>query len=324
MNINLILNKGKETLHTAQVSSIEELSGALPDISNNGTVTHYVSLAVNTSEISVCPFQLDGVEKKEIKNRLLGEAVETLSLPADLIELDYQVFKSTEDQTRGVYVCYPKELLKKYLSAVDQSGYIPVKIVPSILAGIDSFLDQYKEEQGRFCLFDFSKANMIYFAVFSDGHCDFLREVPYESGDEVEYEVIQSLRCACAISSIKKFDHIYFSGSVPGKDKLLTRVKKLFCENVTHGYFTNIEESLRRKDNVFALNLIDKKSFSLKERKVAKQVVYGGLALCLLAILVLAINIFVAGEKIKDLEFKNTTSDYNYALDLQKRLKELK
>lgn len=314
----------KEILHAFQVSTPEELRDVLPDIRNNGGAAHYVSLAVNTSEISVYPFQLDGVEKKEIKNRLIDEAVETLSLPANTIEVNYQVFDSKEDQVRGVYVCFPKKLLQDYLSIVDRSGYIPVKIVPSILAGIDSFLDQYKEEKGRFCLFDFSEAGMIYFAVFSDGHCDFLREVPYESSDEVEHEVIQSLRCACAISSIKKFDHIYFSGSVPGKDQLLTRVKKLFCENVTHGYFTDIEASLRRKDNAFALNLIDKKSFSIKERKVIKQIILGGLTLCLLAILVLAINIFNEGKKIKDLESKNTTSDHNYALDLKKRLKELK
>ena len=94
MNINLNLNKRKETLHTAQVSSIEELGSALPDISHNGAMTHFISLALNTSDISVCPFQLDGVDKKEIKNRLIGEAVESLSLPADTIELDYQVFDS--------------------------------------------------------------------------------------------------------------------------------------------------------------------------------------------------------------------------------------
>jgi len=317
--------KTKEKLHTVQVSSLDELREALPDVhKNNGVATHFVSLAVNTSEISVCPFQLDGVNKKEIKNRLIGEAVETLSLPADTIELDYQVFDSSQEQIRGVYVCFPKKLLKDYLSIVDQSGYVPVKIVPSILAGIDSFLDQYKEEQGRFCLFDFSESNMIYFAVFSNGQCDFLREIPYENDDEVEHEVIQSLRCACAISSIKKFDRIYFSGGVSNKDRLFKRVKDLFCENVTHGYFTNVEASLRRADNVFALNLIDKKSFSFKERKVIKYVIYGCLGICLLTVLVLAANIFTAREKIKRLESKNTTSDYNYALDLQRRLSELK
>lgn len=317
-----ILNK-KSTLHTAQVSSIEELGAALPDISNNGVLTHFVALAVNNSEISVCPFQLDKVGKKEIKNRLIGEAVESLSLPADAIGLDYQVFDSVEGQTRGVYVCYPKKLLKNYLSTVDRSGYIPVKIVPSILAGIDSFLDQYKNEKGRFCLFDFSKDNMIYFAVFSNGSCDYLREIPYEGEDEVEHEVVQSLRSACAISSIKKFDHIYFSGSVPNKDHLFARVKKLFCEDVTHGYFTNVEASLRRVDNLFAINLIHKKTFSLKERKMIQKVLYGSLALCLMIVLVSTINIFITQGEIKRLESKNTTSDYNYALDLQKRLKEL-
>jgi len=324
VNISLNPNQRKETLHTAQVSSIEELGNVLPDIRNNGALTHFIALAVNTSEISVCPFHLDGVDKKEIKNRLIGEAVETLSLPADAIELDYQVFDSSQDQTRGVYVCYPKKLLQDYLSTVDRSGYIPVKIVPSILAGIDSFLDQYKDQQGRLCLFDFSEDNMIYFAVFSNGHCDFLREIPFESGDEVEHEVIQSLRCACAISSIKKFDRIYFSGDVPKKDQIFKKVKKLFCENVTHGHFTNIEASLRRKDNIFELNLINKKTFSLKERKVIRQVMLGGLALCLLAVLVLGVKIFTVGDKIKHLESKYTTSDYNYALDVQRRLKELK
>ena len=115
--------------------------------------------------------------------------MDSLSLPADAIELDYQVFDSSQEQTRGVYVSYPKTLLQDYLSTVDRSGCILVKIVPSILAGIDSFLDQYKEQQGRLCLFDFSEGNMVYFAVFSNGQCDFLREIPFESDDEVEREV---------------------------------------------------------------------------------------------------------------------------------------
>jgi len=314
----------REQLHTVQISTPEELASALPDIRNNGAVTHFVSLAVNNSEISVCPFHLDGVNKKEIKNRLINEAVDLLSLPADAIELDYQVFDSSQEQTRGVYVSYPKKLLQDYLLTVDRSGCILVKIVPSILAGIDSFLDQYKEQQGRLCLFDFSEGNMVYFAVFSNGQCDFLREIPFESDDEVEHEVIQSLRCACSISSIKKFDHIYFSGNVPKKDEIFKRVKKLYCENVTHGYFTNVEASLRRKDNLFALNLINKKTFSLKERKVIQQILLGGLALCLLIAMVLAINIFIKGGKIEQLESKNTASNYNYALDLQRGLKELK
>lgn len=316
--------KTKEKLHIAQVSSIEEFSKALPDISNNGAATHYVSLALNTSDISVRPFHLDGVEKKEIKNRLIGDAVESLSMPADAIELDYQVFDSSGEQTRGVYVCYPKKLLQEYLSIADQSGYIPVKIIPSILAGIDSFLDQYKDQKGRLCLFDFSEDGTIHFAVFSNGQCDFLREIPYENGDEVEHEVIQSLRCACAISSVKTFDHIYFSGDVPNKDQIFKRIKKLFCEKVTHGFFTNIEASLRRKDNIFAINLITKKTFSLKERKVIQQGMLGGLALCLLIGSVLAVNIFITEGKIKRLESKYTTSDYSYAVDIEKRLKELK
>ena len=101
-------------------------------------------------------------------------------------------------------------------------------------------------------------------------------------------------------------------------------MKKLFCEDVTHGYFTNVEASLRRADNLFALNLINKKTFSLKERKVIQQVIYGGLVFCLLTVLVLGVNIFMTGGKIKRLESNYSTSDYNHALDLQKRLKELK
>jgi len=57
---------------------------------------------------------------------------------------------------------------------------------------------------------------------------------------------------------------------------------------------------------------------------VIRQVMLGGLALCLLAVLVLGVKIFTVGDKIKHLESKYTTSDYNYALDVQRRLKELK
>ena len=39
MSISLNFNKRKEALHIAQVSSVEELGGVLPDIRNNGAAT---------------------------------------------------------------------------------------------------------------------------------------------------------------------------------------------------------------------------------------------------------------------------------------------
>ncbi len=316
--------KEKEKLHTIQVSSLDELREALPDVhKNNGVATHFVSLAVNNAEIRVCPFQLDRVDEKGIKNRLLSDAVESLSLPANAIELDYCVFDSTDDKTRGVFVCFPKQLLQDHLSIIDQSGYVPVKIVPSILAGIESFLHQKKGEKGRICLFDFSGDNMIYFAVFSNGHCDFLREIPYENTDEIEHEVIQSLRCACSVSSIKKFDHIYFSGNVSNKDHLIKRAKDLFCNDVTCGYFTDVESSLKRDGNGLALNLIKDKTFTLSQRKIINQAILTGLFLCGLIIMILSVKVVITQLKINNAGASYRTSDYNYAQDLQRRLKAL-
>jgi hypothetical protein len=321
--IHAMMISPRESYHTLQISKPEELSNALPGISNNGVATHYVALAVNNPKIMVHPFQLDNVPEKEIKNHLILEAVEFLSLPADAVELDYQVFESSQNKIRGVFVCYPKTLLQDYLSVLDQSGYIPVKIVPSILAGIDAFLVQYKGSKGRICLFDFSQDRMIYFAVFSKGHCDFLRQIPYEEAGEIEHEVIQSLRCACAISSIKKFDHIFFSGNVPHKTELIKRVRHLFCDDVTHGYFTDVEASLRRTQNIIALNLIEKKTFSLRQRQMIKQTIRASFALCYTIIFVLSIMIWKTELDIRHLKSLNHAYDYGYAQSLQRQLEAL-
>jgi len=321
--MNFSLEK-RERLDTLQVSDPEELGKALPDIGNNGVATHYLALAVNNPQLMVCPFHLEDVkDMKEVKDRLVMEAVEMLSLPSDSVGIDYQTFEFSEGKARGVYVCYPKLLIENYLKGADRAGYVPVKIVPSILAGIDTFLEQYKGKRGRFCLFDFSKDNVVYFAVFANGTCDFLREFHYETDEEIKHELVQSLRCACSMSSVKQFDHVFLSGEVPGKKGLVSTIKKQFCENVTHGYFTDVDVSLKRNNVAFGLNLIKHSTFSLQQRRTIKYVERGVAAVLGIVILALSVQIFINQFKLKELKSSYTESDYNYAKDLKRRLKEV-
>ena len=158
----------KEILYALQVSSVDELRAALPsDIVTMRSVARVVAIALNSSHVLVCPFQFDDVETKEIRDLLALQAVELLSLPLDAIGLDYQIFESVEGKVRGIFACFPKDILQEYLSVLDEAGYVPIKIVPTIVASMDSFLQKNKGQKGRLCLLDFSKANMIHFAVFS-------------------------------------------------------------------------------------------------------------------------------------------------------------
>ncbi|HQP10999.1 MAG TPA: hypothetical protein PKV41_06415, partial [Candidatus Omnitrophota bacterium] len=127
-----------------QASSVDELRASLPsDGVRSRSAAHFVALAVNNPQILVAPFQLDTTDKKEIKNQLVLKAVEMLSLPLDAIGIDYQALQSDETKTKGIFVCFPKEVLQEYLSVLDEGHYVPVKIMPTVIAGIDSFLHQY-------------------------------------------------------------------------------------------------------------------------------------------------------------------------------------
>jgi hypothetical protein len=244
-------------------------------------------------------------------------------LPLDAIGIDYQVMESDEKKSKGIFVCFPKEVLKDYLAVLDEGRFIPVKIMPTVVAGIDSFLHQYGTQSGRICLLDFSKANIIYCAVFSDGRCDFLREIFYEDADEIEHEVVQSLRCACATSSVKKFDHIYFSGEIPPNTNVMEKVKHLFCENVTQGRFIDAEVSLRAAENVLSLDLLKNRVFSLKQRQAMMKGTRVALAVCCAVAILLGIKVVATEVKIRGLRASYTPADYQHAVDLSRRLQHI-
>lgn len=322
----MIMNKDKkEIVHVIQASSTDELRASLPtDTVTSRATTRFAALALNDPQILVAPFKLDHVEKKEIKEQLMLRAVELLSLPLDAIGIDYQVFESEEGKVRGIFACFPKEILQEYLAVLDEAKYVPLKIVPTVVAGIDSFLHQFKGQNGRLCLLDFSKNSIVYCAVFSNGQCDFLREIPYDEADEIEHEIVQSLRCACATGTIKQFDHIYFSGDVPQGTQVVEKIRKIFCENVTQGYFIDVEASLRSADNILSLNLIKNRTFSIKQRQVMTQVTHAALSLCCAIVVILGVKIFTAELKIKDLRSSYTDSDYQHAVDMTRRLQHIK
>jgi len=318
----LMNNDKQETIHVIQASSPDELRASLPaDTVISKSATRFVSVALNDPQVLVTPFHFDDIEKKEVKDQLMLRAVELLSLPLDAIGIDYQIFESTERKVKGFFVCFPKDVLKGYLSVLDEAGYVPVKIMPTATARIDSFLHRYKTQKGQFCLLDFSGSNIVYCSVFSDGQCDFLREILYEDTDEIMHEIVQSLRCACAISSVKKLDHIYFSGDIPRGTQIIEKVKDMFCENVTEGHFVDTEVSLRSPENILSLNLAKSKTFSLKQRRVITQATRAALMACCAIVIILGVKIFSAELKIKDIRSSYKVSDYKHAVDLQRQLK---
>ena len=319
----MLTKERKETIYAIQASSVDELRASLPTVRARSSL-HYVTLALNDPQIIVTPFTLEHVQKKEIKEQLMLRAVELLSLPLDAVGLEYQIFESNESKAKGVFACYPKDVLREYMSVLDETGNVPLKIVPAVAAGIDSFISQFMGQKGRAALLDFSKENIIYCAVFSNGQCDFLREIPYEDSEEIEREVVQSLRCACATSSAKTIDHIYCSGDIPKGSQVIEKLRSQFCENITQGYFIDAQASLRSTDNNVSLNLIQNSTFTIKQRRVIDRTTQAVLTACCIIAVVLGARIFKTESKIRYLQSSYTPADYERAVTMTRRLQHVK
>ena len=314
----------KENILPLEASSPEELNAKINVLSKNAKAmaARFVALAVSGPQILVRPFDLANVPLKEVKNRLKFDAVELLSLPAEEIEFDFQILNSTPDKISGVFACSPKKLLRSYLLVLDKARLIPLKATTHILATLDALFQKHKEASNqRLCLLDFSQPNVIKLAVFHHLQCELLREISYETRGEAEMEVMQSLRSACARSSVKQLDHVYFCGEVAGKEELIAQVERDFNIKIEHEPFLDSKTVLCSENNFFSLNVMRNYSLSLSERKQILMVINVILLLCLLGFIGLTLKVKQAEKFISDLKSSYTAADLDYARRLERQLK---
>lgn len=314
-------NKDEHNVLVIEASSPEDLKINLESIFKITRLeSRFVSLAISGPQVLVCPFHYKDVRVKDLKNLLRLEAVELLSLPANEIEVDFQIFRSTEDLICGVFLCLPKGLLKKYVDVLDKAKLIPIKVTAHIFASIETFLRQQAVMDQKLCFLDFSKENLIHLAVFNNEQCELIREIPYEHIDEARQEVIQSLRSVCAQSSLKNFDTIYCIGELAGLDDLRQEIEKRFSTHTESHPALDISTALGVEDNFFSLNLMRNFTFSLKERKQIFMGTHLVLALFLAVCVLMASKTIMNSRKIQKLESMYSSKDVNYAVNLKRHL----
>ncbi len=309
-------------LLTVTANAPADLDKQLRDILKAPHKRNYLlTLALTDPHVLVYPFSFDHVPLKDLKIKLMFEAVGLVSLPADEVKLDYQILMNEGDVIKGIFICMPKRLLNEYLKIVYKSGLIPIGITSVILSRIDFFLMRYGNRKERLCLIDFYQNHLIHIAVFHNGQCELLRKIDYEGTDEAWKEVVQSLRSVTARSADKQGGRIYVSGDV--KEDV---VKKL-AENFQTGPETVMadwDDALGDSNRFFSLNVIRDEQVQAKEREKILQVMKCLLIVALLGCSCLTFNIWKIHKEIQMTTASYKKADYEYAQKLQERVRLLK
>lgn len=274
-------------------SSPEELSAVLQGLrAQKIGDKKYVSLALSGDEILVTPFQSNANSVHELKKELSATAVDLHNLPLSELVYDFQIFSQVNESYSGILVSIPKEDLEKYLTVCRQNRFELLSATAYILSSINAFLIYHNMvEVKRFAIIDFSRASSINFAVIDNNHFELLRKVPYESPEEGKQEVIRSLRSACARSSVKDFDKIYFSGDIRNKGELFDFIRRLFNTHVEAKNVQDVEQSLEQPNHFFTINLAKNFTLTLKSRLLVHAASYLILAAFLAGTVTMGIRI---------------------------------
>lgn len=209
--------------------SPEELKNKLADMPRgNRPKDKFISIGALGSQVIARNFELPIVSAREIKNALRFEAVETFSLGAEDIEIDYQVFSAEDGKSKGVFLAMPKPALKDYYAQVSKAGYIPLALTAQILVALNAALTRIPSPAEAFYILDFIGEKSAFLALFNQGQCELLRDISYDNIAEAKQEISNSLRYALGKSSAKHPQELYFSGEVAGRDELIVSLENEF------------------------------------------------------------------------------------------------
>jgi len=295
-------------------ASPEDLAYKLSELSEEDKKKYnFLSLAISGPEVLVQPFNIPGIKVKDIKDRLKLVSVELLNLPADKVAFDFQILSANDERVCGLFACAPQPLMDEYLKIVKQSKLQIIKMTAYILASIDAFYLQNEAFAQRFCLLDFTREGYINLAVIHQQRFELLRKVQYESFEEALFEIQQSLRSACAKSSVKQFDHIYFSGAIPEQDRLMAEIEKDFNTKTLYKDDHCIKKSFVSPKSFFSINLIRNQSLSLIERKYVALGFHILIGLAIVYCCATVLRIHMTDRKIQSLNNQGEESSFSYA-----------
>jgi len=303
------------------VSSSDELKAMLYSLKSEKRLkSRYVAVALREDKVLSRIFNFQRCSAEEIKNNIISEAVDLLSLPSEEIEIDYQIFHSDKEKIQGVFICAPKELIKKYLDVLDNIRLISLKLTDALLIGIDAFLLKNNRLKEEVCLLDLTHQNRVYCSVIQGKQCKFLREIKYEASHEAKRAVIQTLQGIGATSAIKKIDQIHVVGDFLDKNMLIAEISKISSATI-HTDIFNPNISLTSWKTFFSLNLLRNHVLSLRGRNMVIVGTYLLIFSLLLKSIFLSIDIRSKEITLNILKSSYDLSEYAYAKGLQEELK---
>ncbi len=305
------------SLSTLTASSPLDLGQSLHEITlADLSSKNPIALALSDPKCLVYPFNVSTIGLKDLRARLMFEAVGLLSLPSSEIELDYQVLVNDKDELKGIFMCIPKSVLQEYLKAAHKSGITPARVTSAILMKIDTFIQQQEKQTGRWCVIYFDSDNRLHVAIFCGGECELLREIRYEGFKEARDEVIQSLRSVTAKSADKNWGQFFTTGNIKGD--LIEQLKEDIKKN--GGDLTTMPDAPAQESLPAFLNLdfMRGHSISAQERQKIMLAMQGLLLIVMLTCIYLTANIAQLKAQTQKIANSYTKSDYEYAKRLTK------
>ena len=315
----------KKTVVSFICSSPDELKKLADDLRMvpRPNEVQYASVGLRGSSFLISPFQIPRAQESKIKEYLISEAIELLSLPAEDISLDYQII-GAEGVVSGYFICMPKNTFREYLSLLHAAELIPLCVTAGSLKIMNAFLKKIDILKERFCYLDFSEDARINLAVFFDGNCELIREIPYETLDEAKTEIIQSLRSVSAKSSLKECHCIYLSGKLDDKQQIIRDIESTLQAKSKSVEFKDVNAALAQEQGYFRLDLLNS---CLNLFKLRTYIVKGAVMLMLgltMSMLVVTGHLVSMQRRLDKLKTDYDPKEFQYAQGLWQKLENTK
>jgi len=288
-------------------------------------VTRFAELRLYGADILVRQFELPRSSLSALRNVLRLECAEVLSMRPDEIELDYCVLHTTVENVKGLLIAISRRILREYLSSFNGSDIIPAKMTGQIISRTTDYLRANKIQSSSFCLLDFFKTQIVNLSVFIDGRCELLRAINYDTENEAEQKINDSIRYIFGRSFNKQLYKVYFYGDISGRDGFIARLREKIGvdaepdESAGHAHAQNASYM-----NAFLkLNLLKKYYVGLTLRNRILQAEKFTLAICIVICLFLGVQIFKKGMLIRKLKSSFSQADYKRALSLKEKINAL-
>ncbi len=255
-------------------------------------------LVIEDPRCHVKNFNLPQMAEQKIRQQILFEMVDLLSLPLPDIIMDIKICNQSNGYVNGYYACIPKGAIMEYLQILQKHELSAEFFIPAPLARLAALYKMYTIEKGHTLFLDLSKADEVNIFVFNGNHCELIRKFPYEDPTQTVQEIIRSLMSISAQNGTKKIDQINFYGTTPDTEKFKEILFQQFGVALTTREISLSDLSPVEEKHEFGLNLFKKLRIS---NKVKKLIHIGANIALMTAVLILIIMRFHMYQNAKSL-----------------------